>query len=51
MAPAILHPPGVSFIDDKDHTPAQQDAAQYYGGGEYFSRSRTYSGVSNNTLS
>ena len=45
MAPAFQHPPGVSFIDDK-HAPVTGDAATYYGGGEYFSRTRTYSNVS-----
>lgn len=45
MAPAFSHPPGVSFIDDKP-VPVHDDASAYYGGGEYFSRARTYSNVS-----
>ncbi|KAJ8495676.1 hypothetical protein ONZ45_g12764 [Pleurotus djamor] len=39
----LNHPPGVTFIDDHDHRPINVDAATYYGGGEYSSRSRTYS--------
>ncbi|THH03615.1 hypothetical protein EW145_g6142 [Phellinidium pouzarii] len=43
MAPALSHPPGVSFIDDSEPLAVNVDASTYYGGGEYFSRSRTYS--------
>ena len=45
MAPTLSHPPGVSFIDEKNG-PVNSDAASYYGGGEFFSRARTYSYVS-----
>jgi len=44
MAPALSHPPGVAF-DDHAHRPVTVDAATYYGGGESYSRSRTYSHV------
>lgn len=47
MPPAFSHPPGVTFVDDQHTTPlVSSDASIYYGGGEAFSRSRTYSGVS-----
>jgi hypothetical protein len=45
MAPALTHPPGVSFVDDHGGKPVNVDAATYYGGEEAYSRSRTYSGV------
>jgi alpha,alpha-trehalase len=44
MAPALNHPAGVTFVDD-GHGPVHVDAATYYGGGEAFIRSRTYSHV------
>lgn len=45
MAPTLTHPTSVAFIDDH-HRPVHGDAADYYGGQENFSRSRTYSAVS-----
>ncbi|KIK33242.1 glycoside hydrolase family 37 protein [Suillus luteus UH-Slu-Lm8-n1] len=42
MAPALNHPTGVTFVDD-GHRSVHVDAATYYGGGEAFTRSRTYS--------
>ena len=45
MAPALNHPPGVTFVDDHIHRPIHEDAATYYGGGESYTRSRTYSHV------
>ncbi|KAK0469618.1 alpha,alpha-trehalase-neutral trehalase [Desarmillaria tabescens] len=45
MAPVLTHPAGVSFIDDQASRPVNVDAATYYGGGESFTRSRTYSHV------
>lgn len=45
MAPALSHPPGVSFLDDIDTRPVNVDASTYYGEREYFSRARTYSSV------
>ncbi|KAL5504241.1 NTH1_2 [Sanghuangporus vaninii] len=42
MAPALQHPQSVGFIDEKT-AHVHEDAAAYYGSGEYFSRSRTYS--------
>ncbi|KAJ3491762.1 hypothetical protein NLI96_g452 [Meripilus lineatus] len=42
MAPTLTHPTSVAFIDDH-HRPVHGDAADYYGGQENFSRSRTYS--------
>lgn len=44
MAPALAHPTGVNFIDEQ--RPVNTDAATYYGGEEQYSRSRTYSAVS-----
>ncbi|KAI0342674.1 trehalase-domain-containing protein [Trametopsis cervina] len=41
MAPALNHPPTVSFIDDQKAV--HSEAAEYYGGQEQFSRGRTYS--------
>jgi alpha,alpha-trehalase len=46
MAPALNHPSGVTFIEDAQHKAGHLDAAAYYGGGESFTRSRTYSHVS-----
>ncbi|KAJ7238582.1 alpha,alpha-trehalase-neutral trehalase [Mycena haematopus] len=43
MAPALNHPSGVTFIDDEILGTVHVDAATYYGGGESFTRSRTYS--------
>ncbi|KAH7913530.1 glycoside hydrolase family 37 protein [Hygrophoropsis aurantiaca] len=43
MAPALNHPQSVAFIDDAEHRPVNVDAATYYGGGESYTRSRTYS--------
>ncbi|KAJ7649884.1 alpha,alpha-trehalase-neutral trehalase [Roridomyces roridus] len=44
MAPALNHPSGVTFVDDHEHgLVGHVDAATYYGGGESFTRSRTYS--------
>ncbi|KAF5372759.1 hypothetical protein D9615_010103 [Tricholomella constricta] len=40
MAPALNHPTGVSFVEER---PTNVDAATYYGGGESYTRSRTYS--------
>lgn len=47
MAPTLNHPTGVTFVDDHDHNsrPVHVDAATYYGGGESYTRSRTYSHV------
>lgn len=47
MAPPLNHPPGMNFLDDPLHEqrPVDADAAIYYGGTEYHSRSRTYSTV------
>ncbi|TEB33346.1 alpha,alpha-trehalase-neutral trehalase [Coprinellus micaceus] len=44
MAPAVNHPPSVTFHDDRA-THAHVDAAAYYGGVETHSRARTYSHV------
>ncbi len=44
MAPALNHPPAVSFIDDAQKA-VHSEAAEYYGQ-EQFSRGRTYSAVS-----
>lgn len=49
MAPALHHPPGVTFIDDERPINVNIDAAEYYGGKEVFSRGRTYSAVSHAT--
>jgi hypothetical protein len=49
MAPALNHPSGVTFIDESLGT-VHVDAATYYGGGESFTRSRTYSHVRYNLL-
>lgn len=49
MAPALSHPPNVTFIDEH-HRPVHSEAADYYGGKEHFSRSRTYSAVSMSTI-
>ncbi|KAH9015970.1 alpha,alpha-trehalase-neutral trehalase [Lactarius deliciosus] len=45
MAPPLTHPPGMNFVGDPLHEqrPIDADAAEYYGGTEYHSRSRTYS--------
>ncbi|KAF9041963.1 glycoside hydrolase family 37 protein [Hymenopellis radicata] len=43
MAPVVNHPTGVSFVDERDAKHPHLDAAAYYGGGESFTRSRTYS--------
>ncbi|KAJ7024752.1 alpha,alpha-trehalase-neutral trehalase [Mycena alexandri] len=43
MAPAVNHPSGVSFVPDEALGGAHVDAATYYGGGESYTRSRTYS--------
>ncbi|KAI5992068.1 glycoside hydrolase family 37 protein [Pisolithus albus] len=43
MAPSLTHPSGVTFVDDGEHGSAHLEAAVYYGGGETFTRSRTYS--------
>jgi alpha,alpha-trehalase len=45
MAPALNHPSGVTFIDDETLVTVHVDAATYYGGGESYTRSRTYSHV------
>lgn len=45
MAPSLNHPTGVAFVDDHDLRAANVDAATYYGGGESYTRSRTYSHV------
>ena len=45
MAPVLNHPTGVTFVDDHDFKPVNVDAATYYGGGESYTRSRTYSHV------
>lgn len=46
MAPSVLHPAGVAFVDDeRADKHIHVDAATYYGGGESFTRSRTYSHV------
>ncbi|KAF8181259.1 alpha,alpha-trehalase-neutral trehalase [Pholiota molesta] len=43
MAPTLTHPPGAAFVDEHAHRPVHADAATYYGGGEAYTRSRTYS--------
>ncbi|KAJ7592887.1 alpha,alpha-trehalase-neutral trehalase [Mycena floridula] len=44
MAPAFSHPSGVAFVEDSDSRPVHVvDAATYYGGGESYTRTRTYS--------
>ncbi|KAI6108140.1 glycoside hydrolase family 37 protein [Pisolithus sp. B1] len=43
MAPSLTHPSGVTFVDDGEHGSVHLEAAVYYGGGETFTRSRTYS--------
>ncbi|KAL4064454.1 glycoside hydrolase family 37 protein [Scleroderma yunnanense] len=43
MAPVLNHPTSVTFVDDGEHKSVHVDASIYYGGGESFSRSRTYS--------
>ncbi|KAI6006620.1 glycoside hydrolase family 37 protein [Pisolithus orientalis] len=43
MAPSLTHPPGVTFVDDGERGSVHLEAAVYYGGGETFTRSRTYS--------
>ncbi|KAF9048571.1 alpha,alpha-trehalase-neutral trehalase [Panaeolus papilionaceus] len=45
MAPALSHPPGATFVDDHVR-PTNADAEAYYGGGETYTRSRTYSHAS-----
>lgn len=42
MAPALNHPSGVTFVEEQ---PTDVDAAIYYGGGDSYTRSRTYSTV------
>lgn len=44
MAPALNHPSAVAFLDEH-HRPVHGEPADYYGGKEHFSRSRTYSAV------
>lgn len=51
MAPQLNHPPGVNFVDEQPHRGIHIDAATYYGGGETFTRSRTYSHVCSLLLS
>lgn len=46
MAPALNHPTGVTFVEEHSSRPINVDAATYYGGGESYTRSRTYSHVS-----
>ncbi|KAG6832783.1 hypothetical protein H0H92_009401 [Tricholoma furcatifolium] len=43
MAPPLNHPPGVTFVEERAATTHTVDAATYYGGGESYTRSRTYS--------
>ncbi|KAF7311296.1 Trehalase [Mycena kentingensis (nom. inval.)] len=43
MAPALVHPTSVSFVDEEVYHGGQLDATAYYGQPEAFSRSRTYS--------
>ncbi|KAF9243378.1 alpha,alpha-trehalase-neutral trehalase [Melanogaster broomeanus] len=43
MAPVLTHPPGLAFVEDTDRGSDHVDPAAYYGAGESFSRSRTYS--------
>ncbi|GBE87888.1 trehalase-domain-containing protein [Sparassis latifolia] len=43
MAPVLIHPTGVNFIEEQHRPDVNSDAATYYGGQEKFSRSRTYS--------
>ncbi|KAL1740011.1 glycoside hydrolase family 37 protein [Schizophyllum fasciatum] len=45
MPPRFNHPPGVTFVDENDTSRTHADAAQYYGGPDKFTRSRTYSGA------
>lgn len=45
MAPTFTHPAGVNFVDEHAQKPVNVDAAAYYGGGEAYARSRTYSQV------
>jgi hypothetical protein len=45
MPPAFVHPAGVNFVDE-DARPTDVDAAIYYGGGDSYTRTRTYSQVS-----
>jgi alpha,alpha-trehalase len=46
MAPVLSHPSRASFVDEFGTKPINVDAAVYYGGGETYTRSRTYSHVS-----
>ncbi|KIK10222.1 glycoside hydrolase family 37 protein [Laccaria amethystina LaAM-08-1] len=43
MAPAVVHPATVTFIDEQPHRAVNIDASAYYGGSEAHTRSRTYS--------
>ncbi|TFK74113.1 glycoside hydrolase family 37 protein [Pluteus cervinus] len=43
MAPTVPHPAGVNFVDEQQAQRIHVDAATYYGGGETFTRARTYS--------
>lgn len=45
MAPVLNHPTSVTFVDDANRSSVHVDAATYYGGGEVYTRSRTYSHV------
>lgn len=45
MAPALHQPLNINFADDPQKL-VNVDAATYYGGGESYARSRTYSAVS-----
>lgn len=45
MAPALNHPPAASFLDEHDIKPVHAEPAAYYGGGDSYVRSRTYSHV------
>lgn len=45
MPPPLYHPYAATFIDDHDIKHPHTDPASYYGGGETYLRSRTYSHV------
>lgn len=45
MAPVLNYPAGATFLDDAARPLVNADAATYYGGGEAYTRSRTYSQV------
>lgn len=51
MAPVLNHPTSVTFVDDANRSSVNVDAATYYGGGEVYTRSRTYSHVSHGSMS